>query len=413
MLSLICATTMSLAEAKEIVPGTVLNKDNIDALLNDTLDGKTVQSLLSERMQWMVRNAGLAMKLVNAKPVELDPKWVQATQKNAPGVQFDSKTRTVSGWKGGAPFPTIDPSDPHAGDKVAWNARYSMMEGYAHEEPYVAVYLVDLDKGVERVQNWAYKRLILSGRVGNAAPALGDGSIFARTLVFLTYPLDIRGVGVYSVRHSDTSKVDDKWVYVNQFRRVKRVSGGGWMDPLGGGVDMLVEDLNIWDTPPNWYPSVKLKGKRWMLAVAHAGKPLDETKPKRTPAELPLNDLSKAPFINSLNGYEPREVYELEVTPAAEHPYGKRVVYVDTQMYQAYHSEIYDRKGDFWKFSSYDRAPVVGKDGMKGFAPVQGRTIDFKRRHATVWGADWLMNDVGRINESSINAEALEREANK
>lgn len=413
LLGLAAAMAAFGVQAKEIPEGTVLNKSNIDALLGETLDGKPLKSLLTERMEWMIRNAGWAMKLANARPIEVDPKWGQATEKYAGGVQFDTKTRTVSGWKGGLPFPKIDPADPHAGDKVAWNARYALLEGYTQEEPYVPVYLVDFDKGIERIQNWAYRRVMMNGRVGTASPTLGDGSLLSKTLTFLTYPLDIRGIGIYSERHSDASKVDDKWVYVNQFRRTKRVSGGGWMDPLGGGVDILVEDLNVWDTPPNWYPNVKLKGKRWMLAVAHAEKKVVDYSRKRSPEELPYSDLKNPPYFNSLNPFEPREFYELEVIPANEHPYGKRVVYIDAQVFQAFASEIYDKKGDFWKYINYEHAPLTYKDGFKGVSTLQGRFIDFKRRHATVFGSEWVGNDPAAINEKTITAEALEREAAK
>lgn len=412
LVALACLGLVSLAYGKEVPAGTVLNKSNIDSLLNDTLDGKTIKSLLTEKMEWLIRNQGFAMKLVNAKPIEVDQRWQEATNQNAPGVKFDPKSRTVSGWKGGLPFPNIDVNDPNAGDKVAWNARYGLLEGYAQDEPYVWVYLIDLDKGVERIQNWAYKRTIMNGRVGAGAgsPMVGDGTVFAKTLTFLTYPLDIRGIGFFSVRYMDPNKIDDKWVYINQFRRTKRVSGGGWFDPLGGGTDILVEDLNVWDTPPNWYPSVKLIKKRWLLVVAHAGKPLDTTKSKRSPEEAPMQDAKNVPYINTLNGWEPREVYELEITPAIEHPYGKRVIFIDAQVFQAYHSEIYDKKGEFYKFINYERAPTVGKDGFKGFSVLQGRFIDLKRRHATVWASDWIQNDQ-KINERTITAETLERES--
>jgi len=410
----VCAVTLAVANAYagEVAPGTVLNKSNIDSLLNETLDGKPIKSLLTDKMDWMVRNIGWSMKLGKAKPIVLDAKWMQASEKNAASAKFDDKSRTVSGWKGGLPFPKIDTNDPHAADKVAWNARYGLLEGYTQDEPWVPVYLVDIDKGIERTQNWAYKRLIMNGRIGAKESTIGDGSLFAKTLTFLTAPLDIRGIGIYTVRHMDSSKVDDKWVYINQFRRTKRVSGGGWMDPLGGGVDIQVEDLNVWDTPPNWYPSVKMKGKRWILAVANAGSPTAESK-KGTTDELPQVDLTQAPYFNSKNPYEPREVYEIEVTPSAEHPYGKRIVYIDSQVFQALYSEIYDKKGDFWKAINYERAPLKCADGSTGYSVLQGRFVDVKRRHATIFGSDWLCNDPSSINERTVNAEALEREAAK
>jgi hypothetical protein len=275
--------------------------------------------------------------------------------------------------------------------------------------------LVDLDKGVERIQNWTFKRTHMNGRLGPKAGSLstGDGTIFTKTLTYLTYPLDIAGIGVFNMRYMDPAKADDKWVYINQFRRTKRVSGGGWMDPLGGGTDILVEDLNVWDGLPQWYPSVRLVQKRWLLVVANAANPtLDRTKSARSPEEAPYLDVKNAPYYNTLNAWEPREVYELEITTPVEHPYGKRILYMDTQLYQAFFSEIYDKKGDFYKVISYDRAPLVGKDGSKGYGPLQGRYMDFKRRHATLFSSEMILNDPA-INDKTIVLETLERAAGK
>jgi len=413
--SVACLASLTLAQAKEVAPGTMLNKASIDGLLNDTIDGHTIKSMLTEKMEWLVRNQGFTMKLAKGKPIQVDSLLEDATKRNVGTVTFDAKTRSPVGWKSGTPFPNIDMKDPSAGDKVAWNARWSGIEGYAMEEPYVWVYLIDLDKGVERIQNWTFKRTNMNGRLGAKAGSLstGDGSIFSKTLTYLTYPQDIAGIGIFNIRYMDPAKTEDKWVYINQFRRTKRVSGGGWMDPLGGGVDILVEDLNVWDGLPHWYPSVKLVQKRWMLVVANATNPtLDRTKPVRSAEEAPYQDVKNAPYYNSLNSWEPREVYELEIATPVEHPYGKRVLYVDTQLYQSFFSEIYDKKGEFYKIISYERAPLVGKDGFKGYSVLQGRFIDFKRRHATVWASEMVLNDPA-INEKTIVIETLERAAGK
>lgn len=411
LVSVACLAAVTLAYGKEVAPGTLLNKASIDALLNDTLDGKTIKSLITEKMEWMIRNQGLAMKLAPAKPIEVDPLFTEASKRNAGAVTFDAKTRAPVGWKSGLPFVNIDLKDPTAGDKIAWNVRYGGLEGYAQNEPYVWVYLIDLDKGLERIQNWAFKRTLMNGRIGQKAGSAttGDGAIFSKTLTYLTYPLDIAGIGIFNIRYMDPTKTDDKWVYINQFRRTKRVSGGGWMDPLGGGVDILVEDLNVWDGLPHWYPSIKLVQKRSLLVVAHAAQPpLDRTKPARSPEEAPYQDVKNAPYFNTQNSWEPREVYELEINTPVEHPYGKRVLFVDAQFFQAFHSEIYDKKGEFYKVINYERAPITGKDGFKGYSVLQGKFIDFKRRHGTVWAADWLSNEAS-INEKTVTLEALER----
>ena len=411
LLVLACYLAAVPVRGAEVPSGTVLSKANIDTLLGETFQGKIIRSLLTDHMVWMIRNHGFEMKLAASRPVEVDPRWVEASKRNASAVTFDPKTRTPLGWKGGLPFPNIDPGDPHAGDKVAFNTRYGLLEGHSLGQLYIPVYLIDLGKGIERIQNWVVMRVHMTGRVGATHPTLGDGTQLARTVTALTYPQDIRGIGFFSIRYHDSSRIDDKWVYVNQMRRTKRVSGGGWMDPLGGGTDVIQEDLNVWDAPPNWYPSVRLVGKRWLLAVAHAAQPVDATK-KRTPAEMLQMDVQKSPHFNSRNGWEPREVYELEVTPTLEHPYGKRMIYIDAQVFQAYHSEIYDKKGEFWKIVNYERAPITAVDGFKGFSVLQGRFIDFKRRHATVWASNYVMNDP-KINENTVSVEALEREAGR
>lgn len=127
--------------------------------------------------------------------------------------------------------------------------------------------LVDGDKGVEQTQKWEWRRYFHVGHM-DGTPTEGDGEVYSRTLMFATFPQDIRGLGTFTIRYMDPNRVDDMWAYTKQTRRVRRVSGGGWMDPIGG-TDMLQDDQDIWDAPPSWYKQVRLIEKRWVLAVAH------------------------------------------------------------------------------------------------------------------------------------------------
>ncbi|MCX7177933.1 MAG: hypothetical protein NTX56_03915 [Proteobacteria bacterium] len=65
--SVACLASLTLAQAKEVAPGTMLNKASIDGLLNDTIDGHTIKSMLTEKMEWLVRNQGFTMKLAKGK----------------------------------------------------------------------------------------------------------------------------------------------------------------------------------------------------------------------------------------------------------------------------------------------------------------------------------------------------------
>ncbi|MBI5921814.1 MAG: DUF1329 domain-containing protein [Betaproteobacteria bacterium] len=79
------------------------------------------------------------------------------------------------------------------------------------------------------------------------------------------------------------------------------------------------------------------------------------------------------------------EPYIIEATPPSEHPYGKRVMYQDVSYPRIYVQEVYDKKGQFWKYFNFLTDPIMGKDGYLASVSIQGHTIDFQRNHATVF----------------------------
>ncbi|MFX7804525.1 DUF1329 domain-containing protein, partial [Acinetobacter baumannii] len=85
----------------ELAPGFVINKDNLEKAKTETFEGKTVGSMIPEKLEMMIKNFGLTMKIAHSKKIEMDPKYVEATNKYAKDVKFDPATRTVSGWKAG------------------------------------------------------------------------------------------------------------------------------------------------------------------------------------------------------------------------------------------------------------------------------------------------------------------------
>ena len=44
--------------AAELKEGTVIKAENIDQMLNETFEGKTIDSLLTEKIKWMVKEKG-------------------------------------------------------------------------------------------------------------------------------------------------------------------------------------------------------------------------------------------------------------------------------------------------------------------------------------------------------------------
>lgn len=109
--SAICATSILAAELPE---GTVISAENLDKIKNDTFEGHTIGSMLTERMEWRIRNNGMKLPLAKAKEIPLDPKWVKASQDNAGKTKINKETCQIDGWGGGQPFPNIDEKDPQA-----------------------------------------------------------------------------------------------------------------------------------------------------------------------------------------------------------------------------------------------------------------------------------------------------------
>lgn len=379
MLAAGAALSWSAARAAELPAGTVIEAANLNQVKNDTFAGHTVASLLTEKVEWQIRSWGLKITLDHTKPYPDDPAMAAATKKYAGKAVFDPATREVSGYQAGVPFPDIADGDPFAGDKIMWNFYYNPREGNIAYNRFITA-AISADKGLENTTDWIFQRIAYKARTG-AEPSIGDGSIMSKTFVLAQAPVDIKGLGTFAVRY-DSPKVEDSWAYLKSARRTRRLSGGAWMDPVGG-TDFLNDDLDVFNARPSWYPKFKLLGKRHVLAITDSRKDIYNAAKKGTPDEFPGIDLRTKPFWNPVEKWQPREVYVVEATAPAEHPYSKRVMYIDTRMFRPYYSENYDKKGEFWKFVNAHVRPVLAEDGAHALYVTYLDFIDFKSRHAS------------------------------
>lgn len=400
---------LATAEIKE---GTVLSASNIDALYEETFEGHKIKDLLTEKLEWRIRENGMQMPLAHSKKVEMSLKWIERSNANAATAKLNPETRQVEGWQGGMPFPNINETDPKAAEKIIWNWYYGNPRGDVMNVPNLSYVLIDGDSGIERTQNWKFIRYTMKGRM-TGEQTEGDGSELSRTLFFATAPRDIKGLGTYTVRH-DSDLVEDVWAYIRAVRRTRRLSGGAWMDPIGG-TDQLQDDIEIFNANPSWYSSYKLIAKRHVLVAAHGVNSAWKVGAATQEEEYPILDLKNAPYWNfNYDNYEPREVYVIEAITPEEHPYSKKIVYVDTQYPRVHLGEAYDKKGEFWKMFQFHSYPNTAEDGFRDIRTTAGVTIDFKRNHATVFFPDtesWSTNTPG-LSLDDVNLAALRKGAN-
>jgi hypothetical protein len=120
---------------------------------------------------------------------------------------------------------------------------------------------------------------------------------------------------------------------------------------------------------------------------------------------------NKAPFWNLNNDrFEPREVYVVEATTPSEHPYSKKILYMETKYPRIYWGEAYNRKGEFWKHMQFHSYPAKAEDGAPVVLTSGGAIIDFQRNHATVFLTDlsaWRVNKAG-LSTNDFTLEKLQ-----
>ena len=199
-----------ILRAAELPAGTVIDKSNLDRVKNDTFEGKTIGSMLTERLEWQIRNHDLKLTLQNSKPLPVDPKRIEATKKYSADVKYDPAKNEVSNYKAGTPFPDIAENDPHKAAKLIWNFYYGSPVGHVMDFPKFEFLLIDGKSGLERTQRWSLYRYFHKGRL-DGGPAVYDNKIYTRTLLFASYPNDIKGIGTFTISH-DGPQVEDVWV---------------------------------------------------------------------------------------------------------------------------------------------------------------------------------------------------------
>jgi hypothetical protein len=398
----LCATALIAATlpalAGEIAPDTVLNAGNYESLKNETLGGRSLDSLLSDTQKWMIREKSLSMRLQpqwQAPGLPADLK--ETTDKYRGQTQLDGANNRISSYTAGIPFPDIDVADPDAAKKIVWNNYLAGPIGYTSSSD-LGFALFSMDRGFERKNSWFYRRLYMSGRYGTAEATLDGGKEHYRQILYAYYPEDIRGLGTVTYRYMD-GRLDDIFAYVKSVRRIRRLSGGAWFDPIGG-TDLLSDEPWILSGYPGWYRDQKLVEKRWQLMPVGDPKSPGWVKNAKSRAEeYPYIETEQKPYGMPKLQWVPREVYVIEVAPPTEHYYSRKTWYCDVE-YPIFHmADNYDKAGNLWKVQFLPRLwrEQDTPEGRTVLGPIQtDYLLNVKDSHVTVVTFvldSWKFND--------------------
>lgn len=403
------AFTSFATSAKELPSGTVISKQNIDAISNDTFEGHKIKDLLTGPMEMLIRKYDLQMPLEHSTKLEFSAQWKKATEENAGKATLGADGK-VHGYVAGVPFPLnkISLSDPQCGLKLAWDYYYGAPTTTNSWAATGEVYIIDADKGI--VNNFMAQNVVMKwdGRYGGAPTLPGLADEHARFLLVLTAPYDIAGIGVMN-RQFSSGKDDEGYVYVKALRRTRRTPGGkAWVDPQPK-MTVLNDDSQGLQGNPLWYHNWQCLGERYVLEVVDMP---DLNYANKIGDISNWVDTKDWPHWNYKNTkWQPRKVFVLQGTPPDYHPYGKKVLYMDASAPFFLHGEFYDKKGDLWRIWHTRYAPYWNGDckGQPNIGNFNTWEVDLKLQRATYINQPINLHDC--FDPSFMDPNILQRAA--
>jgi hypothetical protein len=269
----------------------------------------------------------------------------EATRDNAGKTMMDSngyiKPET---WISGYPFPR--PSGKFKAQQVVYNFRYS----YANFEMdnLMAIKTMGFDRNLKLDMDMDvyYNTIRLAGRT--LAPPFGFLDERAKQRLELTAamidiraPRDIAGVVEITQYYQSPDQVDQSLMYVPSLRRVRKMSATDTQDPILGQ-DIIYDDSNGF--------SQKITPKRYPMKFK-----ITEEREYLVPVSTDMTEYLSSTTHEMCNvKMERRPMYVVELTELdTNYVYSRRVLYIDQETFQLYHSEMYDKKGRLYRSITY------------------------------------------------------------
>lgn len=349
-----------------IAPRTAVSRDN----------WQIAQEVLSRPVLDAVREGEITILVQETSDLPASAEYMNATREYAPHVALD-KDGNLLHYRAGLPFPTIDPTDPQAGLKVAWNARYA--DSGDNVQRWESLQIRSRDGQYQLGFSFFYARAygMYRAKPERNIPAWEAEDILYKEFMQVLHP--VPGISIHPLLglvhlrywHDHDTRPVSQW-YVMGFLSINRLrtlvydpQASAWQFPI------LYEDLfgtyvrtyhwRVLETRVALVPGF-VKGSEPLYGGLRAGYPLD-------PWEL-------------------RPVYIVEAVPQnPNHPYGRKVFYFDQQTFAPLYVLIFDREGKHWRTGFWSYADPNSYPGAKDLhVPVLiGRSwIDFPLDRVTL-----------------------------
>lgn len=265
---------------------------------------------------------------------------LEASRTNVDKVTLVNNGSGFEGTNAGVPFP-----QPDTGIEAMWNhvARYRTtgFRGYLNNAT------------VTKSGNFVVERTfidIVFGYNNPVAAEATDRTMIAWVLAKVVAPANKVGDSYLLHIPLDRSEYDTLvWLYNVGTRKVRRIGEVGYDNPSRDGL-MTQDQIDMFNGPFDRY-DFKLLGKRPVLVPYNT----EDVHSK----ERSYTEIIKPGHVNSdLVRYELHRMWIVEANRRADaaHIYEKRLFYLDEDSWLVLMQDIYDERGEFWRYSeSYAR----------------------------------------------------------
>jgi hypothetical protein len=338
----------------------VLSKDNWQ---------RAVELLPAELVD-KVKTGQLEIRTRATSDLPLTPAYVEATRRNAGKTRL-REDGSLEGYVNGQPFPEIDAADPQAGRKLAWNYRYH--DSFNSGQGWGAFRFVEGGQVVRTIEFY-YAQAYGMHRNDPRDNIWDKGGILYRELFQCLDPNDVKNVMSLKFKYDDDRTTDVDFAWVREMRKVRQMH-----------VDLRERSLSSELLYEDFYGfSGYLHEHDWRFLG-------------RAKLLAPVGVQAAAASFDPRTGFpadpwELRNMLLLEGTPKdPNHPYAKRILFIDEQMGVPLYVLAYDHQGKHYKtiFTLY---------GNPAYNPGNERV------RAPLWLAyDAINHETGRANFSEMH----------